>query len=939
MYKVKIYEIKSGAAVNAPGLLSPDGKYFYWDNAQFSANRPGDKIFVVNITNKWALFTEIRKMDILATYNATAQKSTFNNEFNSYTVEDPDGRYKIFIQFSILQKVTIPVDWRWTTQLGMAQTYDLWRDDIVLDNLPRRKEKVHDLMKLFPENEAVQTLNETLELLSGPQALNPDIVAAVKAESLTETYTNTEFHFLKAQQKLEAFETLPETAPGFFADTLKKFNDSGQTYSLFLSAQKPGDPTYILFWAIGELVSYCDLNAARKNEFNEYPDKRTLALALCPQNEWTRQLLQYKIDHNNINALNGTVYNAIQYLKDPEHGITMLSDKHRAMVSRYLLKQAVYNKQTLTQDLIEFFKPYNITPVNSLNQTRIISNILYFYKQVKKLWFEKVEGLVVCDSTAWFDRAINDLTTHQNVAIWWDKIPSGGKATLTKLRERIKENNSFYIYYTKNQIAYYRSRIVDFATDEDYASKQWNTRYDVAGFHATVQEYIETKPGGKVSQARIVFLADQIARLKTPIPISQFTFYADFEPPTQNNMQPYAELVWEDEEVGPVDPKPSIPLPIPVMKENLPTAKAIPFDHLDRSILTAIKTKPFILLAGLSGTGKSRLVRKLAYHTCNIEELQGDKPGNFLLIPVRPNWHDSMEIIGYVSRISGKPEYIITPFIRFLAKAWQHPDVPFFICLDEMNLAPVEQYFAEFLSLVETRQVNNGSGIITDPILSYEDFKEKELFDTLLDNLQIEKGTSLRTQFEAKGISLPRNLIVMGTVNMDETTHSFSRKVLDRAMTFEINNIDLKTGLDGVDKAWQYPDVYLGNELLFSEYTIGGQVYTLFPEAVLVIDFLEKLNEYLDKTAFKVAYRVRDEFLIYCYHNSEMQGMPDNWLNQCLDELTLMKVLSRLEGDHSKVEKVLSDLIVFLDKRKYPKSASKLAEMKDKLEFGYTTYW
>lgn len=134
--------------------------------------------------------------------------------------------------------------------------------------------------------------------------------------------------------------------------------------------------------------------------------------------------------------------------------------------------------------------------------------------------------------------------------------------------------------------------------------------------------------------------------------------------------------------------------------------------------IDAIRTKPFVLLAGLSGTGKSRLVRTLAFKSCKNEILRQNKrkPGNFELIPVRPNWHDSTELMGYVSRIGGE-KYITTTFLKFIAKAWRYLDVPFFLCIDEMNLAPVEQYFAEFLSIIETRQVKENL-IQTDFLIS-----------------------------------------------------------------------------------------------------------------------------------------------------------------------------------------------------------------------------
>jgi len=140
-------------------------------------------------------------------------------------------------------------------------------------------------------------------------------------------------------------------------------------------------------------------------------------------------------------------------------------------------------------------------------------------------------------------------------------------------------------------------------------------------------------------------------------------------------------------------------------------------------ILTALKTKPFIILAGISGTGKSRLVRTLAFKTCSKPALQNNprKPGNFEIIPVRPNWHDSAELMGYVSRINGE-KYITTSFLQFIAKAWRNLDVPFFLCLDEMNLAPVEQYFAEYLSIIETRQIK-GKKIVTDYLISKASFE------------------------------------------------------------------------------------------------------------------------------------------------------------------------------------------------------------------------
>ena len=135
---------------------------------------------------------------------------------------------------------------------------------------------------------------------------------------------------------------------------------------------------------------------------------------------------------------------------------------------------------------------------------------------------------------------------------------------------------------------------------------------------------------------------------------------------------------------------------------NSQDLKSSPF----RPYITAIKSKPFLLLAGISGTGKSRIVRELA-RACweeGSEDYKAQKPRNFEMVQVKPNWHDSSELLGYVSRIGADKDgngvtFVAGDFLKFIARAWEEQDVPYFLCLDEMNLAPVEQYFAEYLSV------------------------------------------------------------------------------------------------------------------------------------------------------------------------------------------------------------------------------------------------
>ena len=378
-----------------------------------------------------------------------------------------------------------------------------------------------------------------------------------------------------------------------------------------------------------------------------------------------------------------------------------------------------------------------------------------------------------------------------------------------------------------------------------------------------------------------------------------------------------------------------------------------------RPYITAIKSKPFLLLAGISGTGKSRIVRELARACWDVdsEEYKAHKPKNFEMVQVKPNWHDSSELIGYVSRIDGV-RYVVGPFLKFMVKAIQDPNTPYFLCLDEMNLAPVEQYFAEFLSVVESRKVDKDGNVVTDPLVDYSSTEEyKSLIDQLFCD-DAERKAYL-TEVGGKRLTIPQNLIVVGTVNMDETTFSFSRKVLDRAMTIEMNKVDLMAGLtnrhenigkiefaDIIGKAVEGVDVYAAHQTVCDK----------------AIAYLKSINAALDKTPFKIAYRTRNELLLYVVNNLSWKTddeLEDFVIARALDEITCMKILTRIEGDETKVSanfldnlgNAIKSGLVEIDKdllqankshkgdAYQPISLDKLDEMKERQKSGYTSFW
>lgn len=326
--------------------------------------------------------------------------------------------------------------------------------------------------------------------------------------------------------------------------------------------------------------------------------------------------------------------------------------------------------------------------------------------------------------------------------------------------------------------------------------------------------------------------------------------------------------------------------------------------------------KPFLLLAGISGTGKSRFVKEQA-------RLSDPNLNNFCMLSVRPDWHEPSDLLGYVSRIL-QPHYVVSEFLLFVIKAWKNafdsadaskivcktPDqiTPYWLCLDEMNLAPVEQYFADYLSVLETRQWD-GADYICDPLLkasafNFLDSKDIKIEDELKHALDLADPnySGLWDYFKTTGIPIPPNLIVAGTVNMDETTHGFSRKVIDRALTIDFgaffpNQLEEYFVPTTTPIALSFPVLSKVNkeDLASVEADIDGQK---------TIQFLIALNKILKGTPFELAYRALNELLIsvVCFKPKDELELYAVW-----DDFLMTKVFPRLEGDSQKLKQETID--------------------------------
>ena len=372
------------------------------------------------------------------------------------------------------------------------------------------------------------------------------------------------------------------------------------------------------------------------------------------------------------------------------------------------------------------------------------------------------------------------------------------------------------------------------------------------------------------------------------------------------------------------------------MKETLESIKNYIYENgLIEDFYLSLKSKPFVILAGISGTGKTRLVKLFA-------EAIGatSSNGRFKLVPVRPDWSDSTDLFGHLD-LNGN--FVPGAIIDFVKKAELDNGHPYFLCLDEMNLARVEYYLSDILSVIETRDFDSTGRIVSTPLIT----------DTYF-------GTAANAARRYGNVLLPENLYIIGTVNMDETTFPFSRKVLDRANTIEFSHVnlippDFETSLE-LPSALNLPNTFLK-----TEYLMLAQCHD---ENTFILDLcyeLNSLNKILETANVHVGYRVRDEIVFYMVNNKKFELLSRN---EALDYEIMQKILPRIQGNSSAIKHMLCDLFKFCagdyegyqtdnnevgtvmlkvvktSTCKYQQSATKIAFMVRRYEEdGFTSYW
>ena len=279
---------------------------------------------------------------------------------------------------------------------------------------------------------------------------------------------------------------------------------------------------------------------------------------------------------------------------------------------------------------------------------------------------------------------------------------------------------------------------------------------------------------------------------------------------------------------------------------------------------------------------------------------------NYEVIPVRPDWVDNRGLLGYLNPLTN--EYSTTPFLNLLlraraeekrAEAANENPHPFFVILDEMNLARVEHYFSDFLSALE----------------SGEDIP-------LHENEAIESGEAESGPQVPRKLKVPGNVLFTGTVNVDETTYMFSPKVLDRAFTIEFDQVDLKgfsEDTSGEDTSGLNLDGIQGSlDLLPSG---GSEDDDWKPSREDWVEFSEetpghhkallKLHDILEAQHRHFGYRVANEIARFVNLAREQAEETDAAVDAAFDLALLQKVLPKFHGTQQELESLLEEIFQF----------------------------
>ncbi|MGP1534424.1 MAG: McrB family protein [Dialister pneumosintes] len=284
----------------------------------------------------------------------------------------------------------------------------------------------------------------------------------------------------------------------------------------------------------------------------------------------------------------------------------------------------------------------------------------------------------------------------------------------------------------------------------------------------------------------------------------------------------------------------------------------------------AAKSSKLLILSGMSGIGKSALVRLYG-------EALGLSASQMAFLPVRPSWMDDGDILGYLDKNSMLYYPSDTGLAELLVEASKHPEKMYMVCFDEMNLARVEHYFAQFISVLEKK-----------------DSRKIQLYNPSLEN-RVHNSHLYPAQ-----ISIGDNVLFMGTVNMDESTYHFSDKVLDRANVITLHQrkfADMKSFCPVKDGLF----VPISADA-YRKFRVENKKVRLSNEE---LELLDALNEALQESRVSggIGYRVAFDIDRYV---ENIPSLKDFTRGDGLDLQIVQRILTKVRGSREQLQTLLS---------------------------------
>ena len=350
------------------------------------------------------------------------------------------------------------------------------------------------------------------------------------------------------------------------------------------------------------------------------------------------------------------------------------------------------------------------------------------------------------------------------------------------------------------------------------------------------------------------------------------------------------------------------------LKKDLNSAGLLTTNGIEGRFVSALLAKRFVILTGLAGSGKTKLAQAFAAWICS-------SPSQYKMVAVGADWTSNENLLGYADALQvGRYCKPSSGVLDLILSANSDPSHPYFLILDEMNLSHVERYFSDMLSAIESGE-----------------------------NVALH-GASCALEGVPSSISLPDNLFIIGTVNVDETTYMFSPKVLDRANVIEFRASSEQIGifldapakvkineLDGKGAHYGQSFVVHGSLSSPALSAIPATISSGIDLESLLKARLVEAFEALAEIGAEFGFRTANEISRFVYFHATLIG-PGWKFEEALDAQVLQKLLPKLHGSERRLGPVLKKLEAFCDQHSLRASKEKIDRMADRLKDGFTSF-